>query len=692
MMNADTICDKHLHRLRVSLLALAATWPVTLKAATDLTDLSLEDLLDVQVTSVSKKPQSLADAAAAVYVISNEDIRRSGATSVPEALRMAPGIEVKRLDANKWSISARGFGGRLANKLLVLIDGRTIYSPTFSGVYWEQQDVMLEDIERIEVIRGPGATLWGANAVNGVINIITKSATETQGGLLTAGGGSEERAIGSLRYGGELAPGTFARTYVKYNDRDALVTTTGADGRDGWDIALGGFRIDSTLTAGDRVTLQGDLYQSSLRQQLSVPDPFAPPTFELPVDDHLNASGWNLLGSWERALSVTSDVSLKLFYDHAERHEYYLGQQNDVIDLEFQQRAKVGTRHDLIWGLGYRNIDDQFDNTPIAFAIPVADNRNLWNAFIQDDIELIQNRLRLTLGSKFEYNDYTGLEIQPNLRLLWKPSEQSSVWGAISRAVRTPSRVDRSANLWLASIQTIQMSPLLPPLVVVPQATGTDDFDAESLMAYELGFRTQPTRRLSLDLALFYNHYNHLRTVGNDGSQLLWESLANGYLIAELPAGNQADGNSYGFELTADFQVRNGWRLALAYSDLELNTQVPNGSQDKENGLLARSDPRQQFSLRSLMSPRTDIDFDCWLRYVDKNYSSFIVGTLGNALVPAYWEFDLRLAWRPQPKLELSIVGQNLLHASHEEGHQDAYGVTRLEVERGVYGLIRVSF
>ena len=376
------MCDKDRFKLRASILALATAWPLVLQADTDLTDLSLEELLDVQVTSVGKKAQSLADAAAAVFVISNEDIRRSGATSVPEALRMAPGLTVKRLDANKWSVSARGFAGRLSNKLLVLIDGRTVYSPAFSGVYWEQQDVMLEDIERIEVIRGPGATLWGANAVNGVINILTKSAAATQGGLLAAGGGSEERALGALRYGGELAPGTFARAYVKYNERDALVTASGEDGRDAWDIAQGGFRVDSTLAAGDRVTLQGDLYQSNLRQQLLVPDPFLP-AFMSAIDDRLNASGWNLLGRWERALSVTSDVSFKLYYDHAERQEYYAGQRNDILDLEFQQRAKVGERHDLVWGLGYRNIDDHFDNTLITNVNPAAENRNLWNAFIQ---------------------------------------------------------------------------------------------------------------------------------------------------------------------------------------------------------------------------------------------------------------------------------------------------------------------
>lgn len=673
-----------------AILALTAAWPWASQAAADLTDLSLEELLHVEVTSVGKKAQALADAAAAVYVISNEDIRRSGATSVPEALRMVPGITVKRLDGNKWSISSRGFGGRLSNKLLVLIDGRTVYSPTFSGVYWEQQDLMLEDLDRIEVIRGPGATLWGANAVNGVINIITKPAAATQGALVVAGGGTEERVMGAVRQGVQLAPETFARAYAKYSDRDSLVTVTGENSRDDWDITQGGFRLDSRLTGGDRVTLQGDLYYSSLHQQLLVPDPFAPPIFVTAVDDDLNASGWNLLGRWERALSLTSDISLKLFYDHSERHEYYAGQRNDVVDLEFQQRARLGERHDLVWGLGYRTIDDRFETTPLIAADPVAEDRNLWNAFVQDDIELLPDRLRLTLGTKIEHNDYTGFEVQPNIRLLWKVSEQASLWGAVSRAVRTPSRVERGGTSMLAGVQAIATP--FSTLILVPQASGSEDFDSESLTAYELGFRATPTPRSSLDLALFFNDYDSLRTFDVNDAELVWGSLANGYLVSTLPVSNRGQGHSYGLEVAFDYRIRDNWSLVLAYSYLELDIRTPAGRQDQENVVLAGIDPRQQLSLRSQLSPRRDLDFDAWLRYVDQSDTSFAFGGPGASGIPAYWELDLRLAWRPRPKLELSIVGQNLLHDSHQEGYQDVYGATLFAVERGVYGLIRVAF
>ncbi|WP_207188571.1 TonB-dependent receptor plug domain-containing protein [Thiocystis minor] len=652
----------------------------------DLTELSIEELLDVKVTSVGKKTQSLSDAAAAVFVVSNEDIRRSGATSIPDALRMVPGLQVKRLDANKWAISARGFSGRFANKLLVLIDGRTIYTPSFSGVYWENQDAMLADVERIEVIRGPGATLWGANAVNGVINIITKSAAETQGGLAEVGVGSEERAIGALRYGGKLAPDTYARFYAKYNERDALITTLGEDGGDDWDLGQGGFRVDSVFASGDRVTFKGDLYHSRLRQQLEIPDPLAAPTYTESVDDRMTAEGWNLLGRWERALSVSSNASFQFYYDHSDRNEGYVGQRHDIIDLDFQQRAKAGERQDIVWGLGYRGIDDRFHSTDLAGLTPSRENRNLWSGFLQDEIELVSERLRLTLGSKVEHNEYTGLEVQPNLRLLWKASEQSSLWGAVSRAVRTPSRAELSASV-TTRVEAAGAPDSLPILV---SSVGDTGYKSESLIAYELGLRTAPMKRLSLDVALFYNDYDQLRTSGTISELEL--SLADGYLDLEMPFDNEASGHGYGLEVSADFQARDWWRLVLAYSYLDLDLKASAETLDTSNDTQARTDPRQQISFRSLMNPRPDIDLDLWVRYVDQTYPAFDVSRYSDQLIPAYWTLDLRLAWRPRAGLELAIVGQNLLSPSHQEGYSDAYGNIPLEVQRGLYGTIRLAF
>ena len=677
---------KHAAGLVAGLALSTATMQAT---AQDLTELSMEELLDVEVTSVSKKAQSLSDAAAAVFVISDADIRRSGATSIAEALRMVPGIQVKRLNANQWAISARGFSGRFANKLLVLIDGRTLYTPSFSGVYWEYQDVMLADVERIEVIRGPGATLWGANAVNGVINIITKSAAATQGGLAEIGAGSEERAIGALRYGGKLDRETSARVYAKYNARDDLVDILGDSGGDGWDLGQGGFRLDSTRVSGDTLTFKGDVYRSHLSQRLEVPDPFTTPDFVRTVTDRPAAEGWNLNARWERALSVTSNVALQLYYDHSERDEYYATQRHDIIDLDFQQQTKVGERHDIVWGLGYRNIDDRFGSTYLALLEPSRDNRSLWSAFLQDEIELIDERLSLTLGSKLEHNDYTGLEVQPNIRLLWKTAEQISVWGAISRAVRTPSRAEITADV---ATSAVSISPFSTrdawPILL--RSSGSEDFVSESLIAYELGLRASPTRRLNLDLAVFYNDYDQLRATDTDGTLEL--SSTGDYLVLDLPFTNEASGHGYGLELAADFQALDWWRLALAYSYLELDLKADAGTKDTSNATLSRTDPRQQFSLRSQMNPRPNIDLDLWLRYVDRTYAAFAIGRYNLDPIPDYWTLDLRLAWRPRGGLELALVGQNLLSPSHQEGYQDAYGAIPLEVQRAIYGTIRVDF
>ncbi|RNE91754.1 TonB-dependent receptor [Marichromatium sp. AB32] len=653
----------------------------------DLTELSLEELLDVEVTSVGKKSQALADAAAAVFVIGAEDIRRSGATALPELLRMVPGLQVSRLDANKWAVSARGFNGRFANKLLVLIDGRTLYTPSFSGVYWEQQNPLLEDIERIEVIRGPGATLWGANAVNGVINIITRSAENTLGGLASLGAGSEQRAMAALRYGAEVAPDTFARLYAKYQDHDALITLDGDGGRDDWDSGQGGFRVDSRFADGNRLTFQGDLYRSNLRQQLNVPAPEVLPERYVAVDDRLQASGANFLARWERALSVSSQVSLQLYYDHVERDEYYVSQRHDILDVEFQHRVMLGARHDLVWGLGYRHVADDFSGGVLVDLDPDAESRELWNGFLQDEIDLVPGRLHLTLGSKFEHNDYTGFELQPNIRLLWHATDRSSVWGSVSRAVRTPSRAERSAEVWARVIES--GLPGSWPQSLVFATAGDDDFVSESLIAYELGWRLAPSSRLNLDLTLFYNDYDDLRSSGDGVVQTGADGDA---LYFSLPFDNQASGSGYGVELAAEWQLREWWRLALAYGYLEVELEVPETSLDRSNETLARADPRQQFSLRSLMNPREDVDLDLWLRYVDSSYPPFDIGRFSDSRIPAYWELDVRLAWRPRAGLELALVGQNLLSPAHPEGYPEAFAALPLEVQRGVYASVRLEF
>jgi iron complex outermembrane receptor protein len=405
----------------------------------DLTELSIEDLMKIEITSVSKKAQKISDAAAAIFVITQEDIRRSGVTSIPEALRMAPGVEVARIDANKWAISARGFNSRFANKLLVLMDGRSVYSPLFSGVWWDVQDTMMEDIDRIEVIRGPGATLWGANAVNGVINIITKKAGDTLGGLVTAGGGTEEKGFGALRYGLKPAEDSDFRAYAKYFNRDRSVTSTGADAGDEWDAFRAGFRLDHETSARNNFTLQGDYYTGNAGTTYDVASITLPylNTFQKKSE----SAGGNIIGRWNHTFENDSEFSLQAYYDRSDRKDLFAAGVVDTADVDLQYRFKWFGGQEFVLGTGYRFTRDNIANdNELRTADPASRSESLLSAFIQDDITLIDNRLHWVIGSKFEHNGYTGFEVQPNTRLIWTPSTTQSVWGAISRSVRTPSR------------------------------------------------------------------------------------------------------------------------------------------------------------------------------------------------------------------------------------------------------------
>jgi iron complex outermembrane receptor protein len=373
-------------------------------------------MLNMKVSSVSKSSQSLSNSAAAVFVIDNEAIKRSGATSVPEALRMAPGIDVARINNSKWAVTARGFNGRFANKLLVLIDGRSVYTPDFSGVYWDTQDILMEDVERIEVIRGPGATLWGANAVNGVINIITKHSEDTQGGLLSAGGGTQETGFGALRYGTKLAKDTYARVYGKGFSRDAFATQKPANGNGEWSQYQGGIRVDSTLSVKDSLMAQANAYQGQPNQNLQT---FMSPT---PVADQVNTSGWNFSSRYNHNISSTADYSLQFYYDHYQREEFAIHNRRDTLDLDFQNNFAYGDNQNFIWGLGYRYSTDLLRNQPFATFTPNTRNNQLFSAFIQDEISLLDDSLLLTIGSKFEHNDFTGFQIQPSISAIWTPT------------------------------------------------------------------------------------------------------------------------------------------------------------------------------------------------------------------------------------------------------------------------------
>ena len=659
--------------LTLPLLAQAAAPSETTGSVESYLDLPLQDLLSMEVTTVSKKEQSISETAAAVFVITQEDIRRSGATAIPELLRMVPGFQVARVDANTWAISSRGFNTIFANKLLVLIDGRTVYTPSFSGVYWDIQDTLLEDVERIEVIRGPGATLWGANAVNGIVNIITEDAADTHAGLATLGAGSENKGIVALRYGGALGERTDGRIYAKYVDRDGVTNlATGDDVGDDWQATRAGFRVDGELHPQRRWTLQGDIYQQD-HDQTSLLWQTAPP-FLISTDDSAESSGWNLLARWEEDFSDTSSATLQIYFDHTERDEIFLEQQYDTLDLDFQHRFAPAANTEIVWGVGYRHIDDDFENTFNASLTPDSEDRELWSAFIQGEFSLLADQVRLTLGSKFEDNDYTGFEYQPSVRLLWAPNEQHSVWGAVSRAVRTPSRVEDSGTI-VTSVAPIGF----PPGFAVVTTTGSNRFESEKLVAYELGYRVTKGRDLSFDAAAFFNQYDELRST----------EFTSPTTIA---FDNKANADSYGLELVADWRPQDWWRLQTTYTWLKLDLELDSDSTDTITTALEEgSNPEHQWTLRSSMNLARNWEFDLWAYYVDHVPVASALALSQNIEVDAYVSLNARIAWRPRKDLELSLIGRNLLDPEHLEYVDDFFSAPA-EIERSVYAQLQMQF
>ena len=560
---------------RLSLGSLAALLFMTVNgwassSVNDMTNLSLEDLMRVEVTSVSKKGEQVSDAPAAVFVISQEDIRRSGVTNIPDALRMVPGVEVARIDANKWAVTARGFNSRFATKLLVLMDGRSVYSPAFSGVWWDVQDTLLEDIDRIEVIRGPGATLWGANAVNGVINIITKKAGETQGGLVTVGAGTEERGFGSVRYGLKLGEKTDVRAYAKYFNRDGSVTRSGTETPDDWEQFRTGFRLDHEPTSQNNFTLQGDYYRGKSGSTYDFPTLTAP--FSSSIQEKADLSGGNLLGRWNHVFSNDSALSLQAYYDRTERQDLLTAEDRDTVDFDLQHRFKWVGGQEIVWGLGYRVTRDGFNKVNQLRTIdPSSRTDQLFSSFIQDDITLIEDKFRWVIGSKFEHNDYTGYEVQPNTRLIWTPSKDQSVWGAVSRSVRTPSRAEHNVSTNVAVIPPGQaQNP--SPLPILVQVRGSSNFQSEELIAYELGYRLRPIDRLTFDLAGYYNRYSNLRSTNDlpNTPPSLVSNAGSPYLLSTLDLNNSLNADIYGVELALEWQPLDWWRIKGSYTYAEI--------------------------------------------------------------------------------------------------------------------------
>lgn len=624
--------------------------------------LSLEDLVNIEVTSAARMPQKLSQAAAAIYVLTSEDIRQSGATSIPEALRMVPGLQIARIDSNKWAITCRGFNEAFANKMLVMIDGRTVYTPLFAGVFWDVQDVMLEDVDRIEVIRGPGGTLWGANAVNGVINVITKSAKETQGLLIAGAGGTEERGSGRVRYGGRSGAQGFYRIYAKYFDRDTGYGLFDHDAADDWRSFRGGFRTEWGELNRDLLTLQGDAYSGSSGSIRPLTLLEAPYTLNTVGDSEF--SGQNVLLRWQHTISETSNFSAQFYYDGTDRKDMAFNEKRDTLDFDFQHQFTLGDRHTLVWGAGYRYTHDHIDSSFTVSGDPNSRADSLYSLFLQDNITLIQDRLTFIGGAKFEHNGYTGLEVQPTARIIWTPSIPYSIWAAVSRAVRTPSRLDHDSQINFGS------SPMGSGMVSYYSIMGDEDADSESLIAYEVGFRYQPTRWFNLDLTAFYNDYDRLVTT----EPQMPITVSPSYIIFPLVTENKGSGETYGIEVALDYSPRTWWQITTSYSYLRMALHIDDSSQTLTGETEEGYSPRHQISVLSKWSIGENIEVDAWWRYVDN---------LPALDIPSYHTLDLRVALKWTPSVELAIVGQNLLDGNRQEFSSTTAISTG--VERGAY-------
>ena len=584
-----------------------------------LADYSLEQLADIVVSSVARQDTSLAQAPASVYVISGAEIRRSGAATLPEALRLAPNLQVARADAHDYAISARGFGSTLANKLLVLIDGRSVYSPLFSGVFWDTQDVVMADVERIEVISGPGATIWGANAVNGVINIITRAARDTQGGQLVLRGGGDG-ASGSLRHGGELGAGGHYRVYAKALHRDDVASEAGPLRGTGWRRRQAGFRADWER-AGGSFTVSGDVYDGTMGETA------APRT---------TIGGANLLARAVRTLDDGSTLRVQAYLDHSRRRQPVGSQRLETADLEFQHDLAVGARQRLAWGGGVRFSHDRIRSSPWLRMVP--ENRNLrWaNLFVQDEIALGES-LRFTAGARTEHNVFSGVEWLPSARLAWRAAPDTLLWAAASRTVRAPSRLERDLRLVAGS------DPDGSPRYAIEGGPG---FVSETARVIELGYRAQPAPSLSVSATLFHSDYDRLRTLeAQPGLPARFE--------------NRAEGLARGLEAWASWQPMRGWRLAggAVLQDIRIGANADSRDRSRVAGLAA-NDPKHYWSLRSAHELARGVQLDLSLRHTSG---------LTQPAVPGYHELDARIAWQARPNLEIALVGRNLLHDEHAE-------------------------
>jgi iron complex outermembrane receptor protein len=667
--------------VRLLLLATLALPTWAQDKTEDLTNKSLEDLMNIEVTSVSKKEQKLSRTAAAIFVITQEDIRRSGATNIPDLLRVVPGLDVAQINGSTWAISSRGFNAQFADKLLVMIDSRIVYTPNFAGVYWDTLDLPLEDIERIEVIRGPGGAVWGANAVNGVISIFTKKAAESHGGSVEGTGGNIDQG-GTVQYGGKAGKTTDYRIYTKYFNQNQMLGLTGVNGADGFHMLRSGFRTDSTLSPKDTLTVEGDLYTAREGELgFSLPSITSPAL--VPVSEEINLSGGFVQASWNHAYSARSDSNLQISFIPYRRGDPLEPEKRDTLYLDYHHHIVWGQRQDIVWGLGYSYTTDRIGGSLTVYFVPPSKSLEIFNSFLQDEITLVPGRLYLTLGTKLEHNAYTGFEAMPSINMTWAPSEHHMFWTAVSRALRTPSRNDTNLNVNVGGFSGAGGTPTLV------RVSGSSQFKNEALIAYEAGYRNTIAKRLSIDTALYYNDYDHLQTT--EPSTPFFETTPlPPHLVLPLLKENLMYGETHGIELTANWKVTDRWTVSPGYALEQIHLHTDPSSSDTTTGpFFEGGTPRHGAQLRSHFELHRGLAWDTSAYFVDRLTNQ---GTSNNQVIPAYTRLDTGITWKPVEELSIGVFGQNLLKDYHIE-FEDKFGsMQSSQIRRSAYAQLTWLF
>jgi iron complex outermembrane recepter protein len=640
----------------------------------DLTKISIENLMNMEVISVSKKEQKLSRVAAAIFVITQEDIRRSGAINIPDLLRIVPGLEVAEINGSTWAIGSRGFNQQFSNKLLVMVDGRTVYSPYFSGVIWDTVDLPLFDIERIEVIRGPGGSVWGANAVTGVINILTKKASETKGALVEVGAGNIEQGFGIAQFGGTLGKQTDFRVYTKYFNQDHMLDLNGQNGEDGWHRFRSGFRTDTHLSTKDSLMVEGDVSVGREGEYGFVLPAVTSPGF-VAVAEQINLANGSLQTVWTHNYSENSNSSLQFSFAQNRRDDPLNPEFRNTYDLDYRHQFAWGSRQEFVWGLGYRYTTDQIGGSFTVAMNPSSRVLQLFDSFVQDEVAIVPRRLYLTLGTKLEHNDYTGFELMPSIRASWSLTDSHTLWAAVSRALRAPSRNDTNLVLNIGDISP----PGSPPVLL--RLLGNPDFKDERLISCEAGFRTMIHKRFSIDLAVYFDDWHNLQTTEPSGTFLELAPLP-AHQVQIVKYENLMHGENHGIEISANFKLTERWSLVASFAPEKAHMHTDPSSADTQTALFVHgATPNWPGQLRSHLDLHHGLTWDASAYFLDALDNQ---GPFSNVSIPSYTRLDTGLTWNRE-RFSLGIVGQNLWKDHHVEFEDVNGSIQSGQIKRGAF-------